>query len=81
MSSAIQNRFLQAESGDYQCIGVGSRYSISSYNGLIHTLFTMEGLYGLRIDNLDNELCICIDKGMDYLYLRCFQLSRNKLKN
>ncbi len=42
---------------------------IESYNGVMHTLFTMEDLYGLRIDNLDGELCIRLDKGMGVNYI------------
>ena len=42
---------------------------IESYNGVIHTLFTMEDLYGLRIDKLDDELCIRLDKGMGVNYI------------
>lgn len=34
---------------------------IDSYNDLIHTLFTLDNLYGFRIDKLDDELCICLD--------------------
>lgn len=37
---------------------------IESYNGVMHTIFTMEDLYGLRIDKLNDELCIRLDKGM-----------------
>ncbi len=42
---------------------------IESYNGVMHTLFTMEDLYGLRIDKLDDELCIRLDKGMGVNYI------------
>ena len=31
---------------------------IDSYDGIMHTLFTMEDLYGLRIDTLSDEVCI-----------------------
>ena len=36
---------------------------IDSYNGLMHTLFTLEDLYGFRIDKLDDELCIRLPLG------------------
>ncbi len=60
---------------------------IESYNGVLHTLFTMEDLYGLRIDNLDGELCIRLDKGMGTNYLTMFDMfsawnkQAEKLKN
>ena len=47
---------------------------IDSYNGLMHTLFTLEDLYGFRIDKLDNELCIRLDKGMGINYLTMFDM-------
>ena len=31
---------------------------IDSYIGVMHTLFAMEDLYGLKIDKLDDEICI-----------------------
>ncbi len=60
---------------------------IESYNGVMHTLFTMEDLYGLRIDKLDDELCIRLDKGMGTNYLTMFDMfsawnkQAEKLKN
>lgn len=47
---------------------------IDSYNGLMHTLFAMEDLYGLRIDKLDGELCIRLDKGMGTNYISMFEM-------
>lgn len=42
---------------------------IESYNGVMHTLFTFEDLYGLRIDKLSDEVCIRLDKdnGTEFL--------------
>ncbi|MDE6566327.1 MAG: helix-turn-helix domain-containing protein [Lachnospiraceae bacterium] len=42
---------------------------IESYNGVMHTLFTLEDLYGLRIDKLSDEVCIRLDKdnGTEFL--------------
>ncbi len=42
---------------------------IENYNGIMHTLFAMEDLYGLRIDKLDGEVCIRLDKdnGTEYI--------------
>ena len=47
---------------------------IDSYNGLMHTLFTLEDLYGFCIDKLDDELCIRLDKGMGTNYLTMFDM-------
>lgn len=56
-------------------------------NGLMHTLFTLEDLYGFRIDKLGDELCIRLDKGMGTNYLKMFDMfsawqeQAEKLKN
>lgn len=34
---------------------------IDSYIGLIHTLFTLEDRYGLKIDEADGEVCLKVD--------------------
>ena len=34
---------------------------IDSYIGLMHTLFTLEDRYGLKIDEADGEVCIKVD--------------------
>ncbi len=47
---------------------------IESYLGVIHTLFTMEDLYGLRINKIDSELCITLDKGMGANYENMFDM-------
>lgn len=47
---------------------------IDSYNGLMHTLFTLEDLYGFRIDKIDGELCIRLDKGMGTNYITMFDM-------
>ena len=57
---------------------------IDSYNGLMHTLFTLEDLYGFRIDKLDDELCIRLDKGMEtnyHIMFDIFPLGSNKPKS
>lgn len=43
--------------------------NIENYNGLMHTLFALEDLYGFRIDTLNDELCIRLDKdnGTEYI--------------
>lgn len=35
---------------------------IDSYVGLMHTLFTLEDNYGLKVDEVDNTLCLRVDK-------------------
>lgn len=35
---------------------------IDSYIGLMHTLFTLEDLYGFKINNIDGEICLMLDK-------------------
>lgn len=60
---------------------------IDSYYGIMHTLFTMEDLYGLRIDKLDDEFYIRLDKGVVTNYLTMFDMfsvwntQAEKLKN
>lgn len=36
--------------------------NIDSYTGLMHTLFALEDLYGFKIDRLDGEVCIRINR-------------------
>ena len=36
--------------------------NIENYNGVMHTLFALEDLYGLRIDMLSDEVCIQIGR-------------------
>lgn len=38
---------------------------IDSPLGLVHTLFALEDMYGLRIGMLDGEFCLRVAKGMD----------------
>ena len=42
---------------------------IDSYIGLMHTLFALEDIYGLRIDKLSDEVCIRLDRdnGTEFL--------------
>ncbi len=60
---------------------------IESYDGVMHTLFTLEDLYGIRIDKIDGELCIRLDKGMGANYITIFEMfsawqeQAEKLKN
>ena len=60
---------------------------IDSYNGLIHTLFALEDLYGLKITELDGAVCLHLDKGMGTNYITMFEMftawkeQAEKLKN
>ncbi len=60
---------------------------IESYIGVMHTLFTLEDLYGIRIDKLDGELCIRLDKGMSANFNNMYDMflawneQAEKLKN
>ena len=47
---------------------------IDSYNGLIHTLFALEDLYGLKITELDGEVCLHLYKGMGTNYITMFEM-------
>ena len=47
---------------------------IDSYVGLMHTLFTLEDLYGLHIGENDGELCLRLDKSKGTTYLSMFDM-------
>jgi transcriptional regulator with XRE-family HTH domain len=46
--------------------------NIDSYTGLMHTLFALEDLYGLKIDTLDGELCIRLNKQLGSTYTKMY---------
>ena len=46
---------------------------IESYTGLAHTLFALEDLYGLKIENIDGQLCITLDRE-NKAYLSMFDM-------
>lgn len=37
---------------------------IDSYLGLMHTLFALEDMYGIKISEIDGEMCLRIDKSV-----------------
>jgi transcriptional regulator with XRE-family HTH domain len=37
--------------------------------GFMHTLFALEDIYGLKIDKVDGEVCICLDKNRGTSYI------------
>ena len=53
----------------------------------MHTLFTLEDLYGLKITELDGEVCLHLDNGMGANYITMFEMftawkkQAEKLKN
>ena len=51
---------------------------IDNYVGLMHTLFTLEDLYGLHIDEIDGELFLRLykSKGTTYLSM-CLRLDKS----
>lgn len=58
--------------------------NIESYVGLMHTLFALEDLYGLKIGNLDGEVCLRLEKTKGTNYLSMFEMffrGRGKLQN
>ena len=42
---------------------------IDSYLGLMHTLFALEDIYGMKIDKFDDEVCIRLDKNRGTSYI------------
>jgi len=60
---------------------------IDSYLGVIHTLFALEDLYGLTINNVDGALCLTLapGAGMNFVNMTdmfaAWQQEAEKLKN
>ncbi len=48
--------------------------NIDSYLGLMHTLFTLEDVYGLRIGEIDGEVCLRLDKFKGHDYKNLFEM-------
>ncbi len=48
--------------------------NIDSYTGLMHTLFALEDIYGLRIGEIDGELCLRLSKNRKSTYLSMFEM-------
>lgn len=61
--------------------------NIDSYTSLMHTLFALEDLYGIKIGEIDGEICLRLDKSKKISYLELFdrfttwQQEADKLKN
>lgn len=48
--------------------------NIDSYIGLIHTLFALEDMYGLKIGDIDGEVCLRLDKSTGSIYSTMFDM-------
>ena len=48
--------------------------NIDTYIGLMHTLFTLEDVYGLKISKINGELCLCLDKSNHDNYTSLFNM-------
>ncbi|MDR2546750.1 MAG: helix-turn-helix domain-containing protein [Lachnospiraceae bacterium] len=47
---------------------------IESYVGLAHTLFALEDLYGIKIGEIDGEVCLRLDKNKGTTYHSMFDI-------
>jgi hypothetical protein len=60
---------------------------IDTYIGLMHTLFALEDMYGLKISEVDGEPCLILDKSDYSMYtsmfkmLKAWQQQSDKLAN
>ena len=60
---------------------------IESYNGLMHTLFALEDLYGIKVSEINGEICLALDKDTGSNYITMFEIfsawkeQAEKLKN
>ena len=48
--------------------------NIDSYIGLMHTLFALEDMYGLKIREIDGEVCLRLDKTANTTYTFMFDM-------
>lgn len=61
--------------------------NVDSYNGLMHTLFALEDIYGLKITELYGGVRLHLDKSMGANYITMFEIftawkeQAEKLKN
>ena len=61
-----------------QIFGVSPRAinvpNIDSYLGLMHTLFALEDMYGIKIGEIDGEVCLRLDKSAGTTYTTMFDM-------
>ena len=50
------------------------RHYIDTYTGLMHTLFALEDMYGLKIGEIDGEICLRLDKSDYSTYTSMFDM-------
>lgn len=57
--------------------------NIDTYNGVLHTLFALEDMYGLKINDIEGQLCLTLDKDNLSLFdlLLKWLKESNKLSN
>ncbi len=67
----ITQKLAQALDVSPQAIAVPD---IDSYTGLMHTLFALEDRYGLKISQIDGELCLRLNKIDNKSYLTMFDM-------
>ena len=48
--------------------------NIDSYINLAHTLFALEDIYGIKIDSIDGELCLTLDKSRGMTYVNVYEI-------
>ena len=48
--------------------------NIENYNGVMHTLFALEDIYGLLIDKISDEVCIRLDKDNSTEFLTMLEM-------
>ena len=67
----ITQKLAQALDVSPQAIAVPD---IDSYTGLMHTFFAMEDRYGLKVSQIDGELCLRLNKIDNKSYLTMFDM-------
>jgi DNA-binding XRE family transcriptional regulator len=50
---------------------------IDSYIGLAHTLFALEDIYGLKVNELDGEVCLAIDRRSEQFHSELSDMLRS----
>lgn len=51
--------------------------NIDTYIGLMHTLFALEDMYGLKINDVDGQICLTLDKFNNSSYASLFDRFRS----
>lgn len=48
--------------------------NIDSHTGLMHTLFALEDVYGLKVGEIDGEVCLRLDKSVGSFFHSMFDM-------